>query len=214
VRHITAAAITLAGLLAAPAARADVTYDFVYTSAVGPVGAVPVAEMPLNSITFTDAAVASGHARFGDPNSISGEPCTPATLQSCIAASGFVAGTVGLDPAPASLESGHSLFSVTFDPDGTLAGAIDLTDSGDFNGLQISGSEQAWSGAIGSEDDNVCTGQPRGGHGGGCRISGYWIDPAAGGSASLPSPSSLALLLPALGMLALLRRRPVRTVPR
>jgi hypothetical protein len=157
---------------------ANVTYNFVFTSVKGPIGNVDVSKFPTNSVTFTDAAIQSGHAQFGYPNSVPPiEPCTQATLSTCMTNSGFVAGSVGPRGIPsgnASLLSPYTSFSVTFNSDGTLSGVLNLSDANDTSGLQSSGTSGLWKGLFGSDYSNLCTGYIANGHGGGCQITGYW----------------------------------------
>jgi len=77
---------------------------------------------------------------------------------------------------------------ITFNPDGTLSGNFDILEVS--NELSLSGNEMSWSGIIGSDLTNNYA------------IGGYWTaaDP-------VPEPSSLALLLPALGVMFWRRRR-------
>jgi hypothetical protein len=86
---------------------------------------------------------------------------------------------------PGSDDNGYA--DVTFNPDGTLSGTIDLSDQ--FGGFTSIGTERAWTGTEGADEP------------GGFNATGYWYTPPQDlpHPDPVPEPSSLALMLTAIG---------------
>jgi hypothetical protein len=195
---VSASLATASVILAAPQARADVTYSFTWTSAVAPSGTViPLSYLPPNTLTVTDTAVQSGQSQWSNPNTP--QPWFPPTNcqvigdQACQAAAGFVSATIGFGRR-ADLFSGVSAYSISFNSDGSLSGKINLSDNLGAANLDIGGSGNEWSGILSGFDfAGICEHST-------CRVNGYWHGPAA---AQVPTPSSLVLLAGAVAMIGL-----------
>jgi hypothetical protein len=192
------AALVLAalGMLAALSpvegpARAN-TYDFYVTSAAPGFDACPGCTAPapgvIGSLTvpaaggtyaFFDYSMGGGHLYQPKPAGLAGS---------------FAFGVTVAGATPYGPLSWGPLYpldiNLTLDPDGTLSGLVNIQD--ETAGLTLSGSAYAWSGIIGDD--------PSGNY----DITGYWLDPDP---SSVPEPSSLALILPAIGVVLGLRRR-------
>jgi hypothetical protein len=102
--------------------------------------------------------------------------------------SSMLSGRIGLGgeiPGP-TWQGASSIFDLVFNSDGTLSGSLESTlDTIEDDTLDVSGSGMDWSGFVNSEECN-CGGQ----------VEGYWSDP--GGSANVPEPQSIVMLLTAL----------------
>jgi hypothetical protein len=113
--------VALGIIAVAPPAKANVTYKFSPPQAVGPF------DPSLTSITVTDAAVAAGSLSFSTACFIESSPYCQGDSP---AAAGWVTG-FGFPPAFGVADVG-----LTFEPDGTLSGFIniqwELTDIGWF----------------------------------------------------------------------------------
>jgi hypothetical protein len=187
----TAFALAVVSILAAAPAWADVTYDFIATSD-GPAPFDPGSSpppTPWTAATFSvpDSVVESGSMAF-TVNCASAYLCPepwPSDITGSFAFGGLIpAATPYYQPG-----SGYPVaVDITFNSDGTLSGNFDILEVS--NELSLSGNDMSWSGIIGSDLTNNYA------------ISGYWTaaDP-------VPEPSSLALLLPALGVMFWRRRR-------
>jgi hypothetical protein len=226
-RAFLAAALTSATLIAVQPARADVTYYFtptLVTSEVGPpettiYGGVPVPGGGYSwtgymTLTFADAAVASGHASFDGHQAFENCYHYPLNAFSCtaslIAASGWISGVDAFGAVPFDegllADGGDTGFNLTFNPDGTLSGFLMLADGIGDGTVGMHGTAANWSGQGGECASPAGYGQ--------CALQGRWgtsdpIDPSP-----VPAPSSLAMLATALALFALSnlhRARPRRT---
>jgi hypothetical protein len=171
---IAATALMLAAL--PTYAYANVTYNFIEQTASAIVnGSLSEPGPPpgtiLGSFTVTDAVVEAGSMNFYASASCS--DCFSRDFPSYFLNYRFLYG-------PGSDDNGYAY--VTFNPDGTLSGKIDLSDQ--YGGFTSTGTERAWTGVEAADDP------------GSFNATGYWIDPQP---LPVPEPSSLAIMLSAIG---------------
>jgi hypothetical protein len=226
------AALALAAVLAARAAHADVTYDFVPSTVTfedhavpwgtnteaSPTGCAPTADgspcyaiytytygMEPLSLTFTDAVVARGSTIF----------CNDSTLTCPSPSYSGLVGETGLD-AFGDFAS-HTVIGVAFNPDGSLSGTV--TNCGN-TGTGIGPGTSSISIFCQEAPNSVVltgNGDDWSGSAGffnspyafeSLLITGAWheTDPAD----PVPAPGALALFLPALGLFAAARRFTIR----
>ncbi|HZU89154.1 MAG TPA: PEP-CTERM sorting domain-containing protein [Stellaceae bacterium] len=209
-------ALAVIGMLAAMPARADVTYDFVVTSATPGYSNFPGAVLSAGSVvgrlSIPDNIVAQGTLTATPCNVyVNGPECQ-------LPNEGWpegVFGGIGMTgiPGPSNIyPEGIPPYAppieIAFNPDGTLSGHISIEQ--DEAAALLSGSGRDWSGKLES-DLNGANWDIE---------SGYWYTrpnnlphPCCGHGPDpdpdpVPEPSSLALILPAIGaMVGLCRRR-------
>jgi hypothetical protein len=191
---IAAAALTIG---AAVPAYADVTYDFIPTSAENnatPYSTwqpIPLWQVPLQVLIFSDAAVESG--------SVS----TPNPYIHMDASSGLVGGQVGLCPITiCTIQPDYDFptcyveggFSLMFNANGTLSGIISpgISSGANLGWGEVAGTGTGGNWAISIGQDGVQVG---------IRALGYWYTPPRDlpHPDPVPEPSSLALMLSAIG---------------
>ncbi len=212
-RAIFALAVAAVLALAAAPAYADVSYNFIPTSAQEDSGqygswvTIPTDGVPLQTLVFSDAAVEAGSAGWGN------------LYVYMDASSGLVGGQVGIYPQsictvqpdyPTCWVQGT--FNLTFNANGTLSGGMyDLSSGpiGAWGEISGGGSDKNWTITIAQDGVPVeiktdgywfappqdlphpCCGH---GHGQG---QGHDPDPAD----PVPEPSSAAIILAAIGMM-------------
>ena len=187
--------LIVAGFLGAVPARADVTYNFVTSSARGT--QVPsngflndgtgFAGFPL-SLTFTDAGVAGGRVSGSLSASFGAAP-------QAIGLAGFVGLETFMDGATLTALYNSLSLDVTFDATGAVT-----TDAIDFSGTDLDISIRNGAAALGSDGLLSCTALI---DSGACTATGSFVRVAA-----VPEPASLAIVsLPVIGLAAIRRRR-------